>query len=416
MHVEDESQRDETAFSFDEFDFGPTGEELQAAFKPKGVRRVTPADSAPAEASDARRQRTEKHTVFLESPDSAPRQDRGGETHAFSTTELSFDDVEASLQPASGAKAKREPPTTDESTGVGSPVDESHGQTGAIDSADSEGKAAPHASRKPLIITVAAIALIAIAIAAWFVLQPHRVSYNVVCLDSVTHESIADTKAESGEEGSRVDVRAPEVEGYALTAGEPSERSIELAAGEGIVVTFTYDKIASCTVECVDQDGTGISEPRTLDGLKAGETIAETAPEVEGYVLTSLDRVELVVSGDEPNVITFTYARLVSFVTRCVSASGEELRADAGTGGVGQDVVCEAPAIDGYTLVSEPSQIVKLSPEEGANVVTFTYEKVVAPASTTYSQPYYYDTSSASGTTQTAPAPDPGTAADVYLN
>lgn len=214
--------------------------------------------------------------------------------------------------------------------------------------------------------------------AAW---SGQRVDYTANFVDATTQQVLAEPVTGTGNNGDTVELTAQSIEGYQLKSA--SEQSITLEKGQDAEVTFLYQKEAGYTVRYVDQDGADVQGAKSGTGV-VGDAVTEEAPQVEGYELTSNDAFKLTLQEDEAaNVITFTYAKEVSYTVRYVSTDGVELlAATTGKGVVGAVVEPgEAPGVAGYMLVSVP-QPITLSVKEGENTMAFTYELIPEPVAT----------------------------------
>ncbi|MCL2124970.1 MAG: PBP1A family penicillin-binding protein [Oscillospiraceae bacterium] len=64
----------------------------------------------------------------------------------------------------------------------------------------------------------------------------------------------------------------------------------------------------------------------------------------------------------------------IEYTVRCADAEGEVLREDTGYDIANRKVTKQAPEIEGYVLVSEPSMTISLSVDPSRNVILFVYE------------------------------------------
>ncbi len=134
-------------------------------------------------------------------------------------------------------------------------------------------------------------------------------NYRVEHLDAVNGKKVADDKTvENAEVGSKVTVKAPAIDGYALD----SDKKVKLAVSENDdenVVTFRYRKLVSYEVRYRSKNGNSdVSPSKTVDDVAMGTEITETAPDIAGYTLQS-DREQAITlkRNSKKNVIEFVY-------------------------------------------------------------------------------------------------------------
>lgn len=229
-------------------------------------------------------------------------------------------------------------------------------------------------SMKPAAIigTLIAAALVGVAIAVSLI--PHKVDYTTEYLNQATMEEIATPTTATANVGDTVTVAAADINGYRLNG--QVEQSITLQENAENTIAFMYAKEVSYTVEYLDQDGKAVSPAKVVEKRLVGENITEKAPEFDNYELTSSDAFKTTLKEDEAaNSITFTYAKRVNYTVRCVDSDGNELSLTSSEGLVGQKVTEEPQPINGYDLVSTESQAITLAEDEGANVITFIYQR-----------------------------------------
>lgn len=233
------------------------------------------------------------------------------------------------------------------------------------------------------ILTIATMVLI-LPLSA-FAADTYQISTS--CVDKATSTVIAGAPTTTSaivKEGTNFIVTAPTVTGYipvdatkTITAAQCQNTTNPTTTDS---LTFLYNKAVKYTVEYKDASGEAIKTAETKEGA-VGDSITETAAEIEGFTLNSDSSVTITLDADETkNVITFTYDKNGDYVTYTVSYVDEEGNSLAentiGTGLVGEVVPIQALEIEGYTLADEEDTVeLTLSANEEENFVEFVYKE-----------------------------------------
>ena len=134
-------------------------------------------------------------------------------------------------------------------------------------------------------------------------------SYRVEYRDAADDSEVADAKTvEAADIGSKVTVKAPDIDGYALDSKRKTKLLIAENEDENVVV-FTYRKLVTYEVRYLDSNtNADIAPAKTVEGIAEGQQVTETAPDIAGYTLNSESEQTITTERDSSkNVIAFYY-------------------------------------------------------------------------------------------------------------
>lgn len=205
-------------------------------------------------------------------------------------------------------------------------------------------------------------------------------SYNVRYLEYGTNKELAKSKSGSGVIGETITESALTIDGYTVY-GEAT-KSVTLSKCGCNVITFYYtaNKVeakTTYTVKYLDKEtNESIADDRVVEEQTVGETVTETAIDIEGYVVTEPATQEMTLEKDD-NVIVFYYEKekpkTVSYTVKYLDLNSNQIATDkVVTDAVVGTTVTEYPiAIEGYKPQKE--KITWVVNEEGDVQVFFYY-------------------------------------------
>ena len=216
-------------------------------------------------------------------------------------------------------------------------------------------------------------------------------SYTVNYLEQGTDKELAKSVTVKGQTfGITVPVQPISIEGYVA----PAAQSITIAVKDN-EVNFYYaprtDLTYTVNYMFKGEDNTtrSIAEPKIAINQTFGTTITEQAIKVPGYVASEPAEQSITI-GVEGNVITFYYTTNtnVAYTVRAIDEVGNVISEELVESGmlVGQRVTVSAPAIPGYALIGDASQLLELT--DNNDVVEFRY---AARGDLTYEIQYWDD-------------------------
>ena len=142
--------------------------------------------------------------------------------------------------------------------------------------------------------------------AAW---RKATASYRVEYLDASNNSEISGAKTVEGAEiGTKVTVKAPDVDGYLLESDRKTTLTISENEDEN-VAAFAYRKLVSYEVRYLDKaSGSDVSPVKTVEGIAEGTQITETAPSIAGFTLQSeAEQTIALKRSSKKNIIVFYY-------------------------------------------------------------------------------------------------------------
>ena len=233
-------------------------------------------------------------------------------------------------------------------------------------------------------------------------------SYTVNYLEKVTNKVLHDQKVQGGMTYEDTITSANEkidISGYNYDSVDPE--TLTIGTGENVInVYYTKRNDLSYTVNYLEKDTNSVlHEAKTVDKQTFGDTVTETAIDVQGYNKVDPTSQNLTVTADPAeNVITFYYTKRtdLSYTVNYYWNGTTEKVADSKTeeNQTFEDVIIEAPKlIDGYTPISLERQELTITTDDNDNTITFYYYKNVKLTANSDTLPYNGKEQSVSGYT-----------------
>ena len=233
-------------------------------------------------------------------------------------------------------------------------------------------------------------------------------SYTVNYLEKVTNKVLHDQKVQGGMTFEDVVTSADEVidiDGYNYDSVDPE--TLTIGTGENVInIYYTKRTDLSYTVNYLEKDTNKVlHEAKTVDKQTFGDTVTETAIDVQGYNKVDPTSQNLTVTADPAeNVITFYYTKRtdLSYTVNYYWNGTTEKVADSKTveNQTFEDVIIEAPKlIEGYTPISLERQELIITTDDNDNTITFYYYKNVKLTANSDTLPYNGEEQSVSGYT-----------------
>ena len=233
-------------------------------------------------------------------------------------------------------------------------------------------------------------------------------SYTVNYLEKDTNKVLHEAKTVDKQTfGDTVTETAIDVQGYNKV--DPTSQNLTVTADPAEnVITFYYTKRTdlSYTVNYLEKDTNKVlHEAKTVDKQTFGDTVTETAIDVQGYNKVDPTSQNLTVTADPAeNVITFYYTKRtdLSYTVNYYWNGTTEKVAESKTVNdqTFEAVIKEAPIlIDGYTPISLERQELTITTDDNDNTITFYYYKNVKLTANSDTLPYNGEEQSVSGYT-----------------
>ena len=207
-------------------------------------------------------------------------------------------------------------------------------------------------------------------------------SYTVNYLEKGTNNVLKDAKVvENQTFGDKITETAIEIDGYNKVA--PTSGEVEITTGTN-EITFYYEKRTdlSYTVNYyLEGTTTKVATSKTVNGKTFEEEVTENAIDVAGYTKVEPTTKTIKISADESkNVINFYYTKradlsytvnyyLENTTTKVATSKTENGKTFE------EEVTENAIDIAGYTKVEPTTKTIKISADEGKNVINFYYTK-----------------------------------------
>lgn len=135
------------------------------------------------------------------------------------------------------------------------------------------------------------------------------------------------------------------------------------------------------TIRYIDTEGNEIADSKTVEG-EIGDMVSATALEIEGYTLVGDQLQEVFISATD-QTITFTYQKsdvenpevvAKPIVINYMDLSGNSIKgSDTVVGKIGEEVIVNAPTIDGYTVQGDITHTLYIS--STLQTINFYYSK-----------------------------------------
>ena len=233
-------------------------------------------------------------------------------------------------------------------------------------------------------------------------------SYTVNYIDKDTGKAIINAKTvENQTFGAVIESEKEKIEIDGYNYDSVDKEKLTIGTGEN-VITFYYTKRTdlSYTVKYLEK-GTNkvLHEAKTVDKQTFGDTVTETAIDVQGYNKVDPTSQNLTVTADPAeNVITFYYTKRtdLSYTVNYYWNGTTEKVAESKTVNdqTFEAVIKEAPIlIDGYTPISLERQELTITTDDNDNTITFYYYKNVKLTANSDTLPYNGEEQSVSGYT-----------------
>lgn len=268
----------------------------------------------------------------------------------------------------------------------------------------------PKSKRLLPIVAVAAVVVVLACVFGIPALSQHLsnqidVPYTATYVDAKTGSEVSEATSGMAKNHTEVSVEAPAIEGYKLfstvvtddgsTADMKDASSVTLAIDEGDEqgVVFSYAKEVLVPVKYVDAEtGEAVADDGQTAGLD-GQTVTVDAPKIKGYkfksatvaakgaedVVSDKSSVEVKLDADASQVVTFAYAKKVSYTVKHLGTDNATVVAEkqTETGYSGDTITAEVATKLAENYYRDPSlgttQELTLQNDESKNVVVFNY-------------------------------------------
>ena len=233
-------------------------------------------------------------------------------------------------------------------------------------------------------------------------------SYKVNYLEKDTNKVLHDAKTVENQTFEAVVNPADEkiaIDGYNYVGAD--KEKLTIGTGENVLnLYYTKRTDLSYTVNYLEKDTNKVlHEAKTVDKQTFGDTVTETAIDVQGYNKVDPTSQNLTVTADPAeNVITFYYTKRtdLSYTVNYYWNGTTEKVAESKTVNdqTFEAVIKEAPIlIDGYTPISLERQELTITTDDNDNTITFYYYKNVKLTANSDTLPYNGEEQSVSGYT-----------------
>ena len=235
-------------------------------------------------------------------------------------------------------------------------------------------------------------------------------SYTVKYLEKGTNKKLHNEKTvENQTFGAEITSASEKIDisGYNYDSASPETLTIQADESKNVINLYYTKKTGlSYTVNYLEKDTNKVlHEAKTVDKQTFGDTVTETAIDVQGYNKVDPTSQNLTVTADPAeNVITFYYTKRtdLSYTVNYYWNGTTEKVADSKTeeNQTFEDVIIEAPKlIDGYTPISLERQELTITTDDNDNTITFYYYKNVKLTANSDTLPYNGKEQSVSGYT-----------------
>ena len=235
-----------------------------------------------------------------------------------------------------------------------------------------------------------------------------NLSYKVNYLEKDTDKVLSPQKVKDGMTFGTVITSSDEVikiDGYNYDSVDKD--TLEIGTGDNVInIYYTKRTDLSYTVNYLEKDTNKVlHEAKTVDKQTFGDTVTETAIDVQGYNKVDPTSQNLTVTADPAeNVITFYYTKRtdLSYTVNYYWNGTTEKVAESKTVNdqTFEAVIKEAPIlIDGYTPISLERQELTITTDDNDNTITFYYYKNVKLTANSDTLPYNGEEQSVSGYT-----------------
>ena len=233
-------------------------------------------------------------------------------------------------------------------------------------------------------------------------------SYKVNYLEKDTDKVLSPQKVKDGMTFGTVITSSDEVikiDGYNYDSVDKD--TLEIGTGDNVInIYYTKRTDLSYKVNYLEKDTNKVlHEAKTVDKQTFGDTVTETAIDVQGYNKVDPTSQNLTVTADPAeNVITFYYTKRtdLSYTVNYYWNGTTEKVAESKTVNdqTFEAVIKEAPIlIDGYTPISLERQELTITTDDNDNTITFYYYKNVKLTANSDTLPYNGEEQSVSGYT-----------------